>query len=99
MRCMRAKLARRASRDLEDIYSFGVERWGQDQAERYADDFWKAVGFIEAFPLASRLRTKIDPPVRVHPFGSHLIVYAILGEGLVILWVRHCRSDWANDPL
>ena len=42
---------------------------------------------------------EITPPVRVHPCGSHMIVYEINKLGVLILRVRHHRENWENDNL
>jgi len=49
-------------------------------------------------PEATREREDINPPVRIYPFGSHLIVYSIRpDQNIFVLRVRHAREDWAND--
>ena len=42
----------------------------------------------------ARERTEISPPVRIHPSGSHVIVYLIEeAENILIVRVRHGRED------
>ena len=49
-------------------------------------------------PKLARLRREIDPPVRIHPFGSHLIVYREDGsEGIFVIHVRHQRENWQEE--
>ncbi|HTN39584.1 MAG TPA: type II toxin-antitoxin system RelE/ParE family toxin [Asticcacaulis sp.] len=39
----------------------------------------------------------MDPPVRVHPYGSHVIIYRTDGEDIAILAVRYSRENWQED--
>jgi toxin ParE1/3/4 len=52
--------------------------------------------FLAANPRASLERDEFSPPVRLHPFGVHLVVYRIVGEEILILRVLHGRQDWAE---
>ena len=91
---MRLRLARRASRDLEAIHLAGIERFGSDQANRYLDGIWDKLSFLTENPLIAREREEIDPPIRAHPHGSHLLVYVTDGDELLVLRVAHGREDW-----
>ncbi|MEH3036398.1 MAG: type II toxin-antitoxin system RelE/ParE family toxin [Sphingomonas adhaesiva] len=79
------------------MYRDGLERHGVDQAEAYAAGFWETVAFLADFPRAARLRQEVDPPVRAHPYRSHLIVSEIEEDGIAILRIPHAREDWAAD--
>ena len=95
---MRPRLSVPAQTDVIDIYATGARLFGVAQADRYQDGLEAAFSFIADYPLASREREGTKRPVRVHPYKSHVIVYAVLPEGVVILRVRHGHEDWANDP-
>ncbi|WP_438985218.1 type II toxin-antitoxin system RelE/ParE family toxin [Aequoribacter sp.] len=42
-------------------------------------------------------RFELSPPVRVHPFRSHIIIYTQENNGdIFIVRVRHSREDWVN---
>jgi hypothetical protein len=46
-------------------------------------------------PKFARTRAEISPPVRIHPSGSHLIVFIERDEGgVLIIRVRHYRENW-----
>ncbi|MCA0338113.1 MAG: type II toxin-antitoxin system RelE/ParE family toxin, partial [Proteobacteria bacterium] len=41
---------------------------------------------------------EISPPVRIHPFKAHLVVYRIKEDGSVfVIRIRHSHEDWAAD--
>lgn len=94
---MPLRLSRRAGRDLDDIYNFGLDRWGEEQAESYLGGFWQTAAFIEEFPLAVRVREEVDPPIRGYRYKAHLILYDVNGDHVVIQRVANARSDWVND--
>lgn len=90
------RLTRKAEDDLIAIYRTGAEEFGVGQAERYFAALEEAFGFLAAYPRAARERREINPPVRAHLHKSHLIVYLIQGDDILILRVRHAREDWAH---
>ena len=88
------RLSRKAEEDILGIFITGAREFGIAQAERYHVDLEAAFAFLADYPRAARERTEINPPVRAHPRGSHVIVYEIDGDCIVILRVRHQREDW-----
>lgn len=97
---MTYRLSRQAEADLDDIYFAGARSFGLLQAQRYADGLARVLDFLAAHPRAARLRSEIDPPIRAHPYRSHLIVYEVDEQDeITILRVRHGREDWSSDPL
>ncbi len=82
-----------------DIYKFGAQAFGNDQADAYFASLETAFEFLASYPEAARLRTEIIPPVRCHPHGSHIIVYTDLAsETVTILRVRHAHENWDETP-
>jgi len=88
------KLTAAAARDLSNIYRHGFERFGKIQADRYYDMLMETLDVIAANPRIARERTEISPPVRIHPFVAHIIIYESIELGAIILRVRHRREDW-----
>ncbi len=97
---MSYRLTRRAELDLIGIYRFGAETFGLAQADSYHDRLEAMFRLLSEQPLLARERTEIDPPVRVHPCGSHVIVYVTTDDGdVLIVRVRHGSEDWESDEL
>jgi toxin ParE1/3/4 len=80
--------------DLDAIYSYGVENWGRGQARNYLEALEKLFGLLAEQPEIARERSEINPPVRVHPFRSHVVIYNLGPDECDILRVVHARSDW-----
>ncbi len=91
---MTFRLTRRAATDVVDIYVRGVVEFGARQAEAYHGELEVLFEFLAANPLAARERAEFRPPVRIHPFGAHVVVYVIESDDILIVRVLHGRSDW-----
>ena len=88
-------LSRAAEEDLIDILLGGAQQFGFIQAEKYHRLLEKAFLYLAENPFMARQRNELRPPVRVHPVGVHVILYAIKETGdIFIVRVRHGREDW-----
>jgi toxin ParE1/3/4 len=97
---MTFRLSNKAVEDIIQIWTVGVSNFGLAQAETYHDGLEAVFRFLSENPRAARLRLEISPPVRIHPFKVHLVVYEVGdNDEIVILRVRHGREDWVSDPL
>jgi len=77
----------------------GAETFGVAQAEAYFARVENTIELISVNPGIARKRFEIDPPVRIHPIGKHIIVYREEeGGGVLIIRVRHSREDWQSAP-
>ena len=92
------QLTRAASDDLVAIFLQGVERFGLRQADEYHDGLAATFAFLAEYPRAAREREEISPPVRIHRYKSHLVVYEVQADDCVlILRIRHGREDWLSE--
>ena len=92
------KLSRKAEEDVVDIFVEGVGLFGIAQAERYHSEFEECFRFIANNPEVARQRFELDPPIRVYPFGSHLVIYSVEpNNDVFIIRIRHGREDWSSD--
>lgn len=94
---MSYRVSRKAEEDIVELYLTGVRLFGVALAERYHEGLERAFEFVAAHPRAVRERTEIDPPVRIHPYNAHLVVYRTDTEGVLILRIRHGCEDWIGD--
>ncbi|WP_417230124.1 type II toxin-antitoxin system RelE/ParE family toxin [Brevundimonas sp.] len=95
----RFRLSGTARVDLKAIYRQGEEQFGLKRADAYSAGLITAFNLIADYPLLSRLRDEIPSPVRVHPYRSQVIVYAIDTTGVLILRIRHPHEDWIDNPV
>lgn len=85
-----------AERDLEGIWRYTSERWGEAQAERYIDGLWSVFQRLTLFPEMARLREEFTPPVRIHASGRHVVVYVDTAEHIDIIRVLGAQQDWVG---
>jgi len=53
----------------------------------------KLFDFLSEQPEIARLRGEFSPPVRIHPYGSHVIVYETVESELAIIRVLHDQRN------
>ncbi len=91
---MSFKLSGPADNDLFNIYVQGVLTFGQSQAEKYYAGLQDTFAFLAENPRAAAERQECRPPVRVHPHGSHVVVYRIEPWGIWIMRICHASENW-----
>ena len=97
---MRFSLSVEAEEDIVAIAEQGVLMFGSAQARRYHDELFAVLDLIAANPRMARERDEISPPVRIHPFKAHLVVYRIEeNEAIFVIRIRHGHEDWAGDSV
>ena len=79
--------------DLVDIWLYTFKEWGEQQADKCLDELDAAIELLADQPLICRERTELEPPVRIHHHGHHLIVYLALGDGINLVRVLHESMD------
>lgn len=82
-----------AQADLARIWRDGAESWDEARADHYVDGLFALFDLLARFPELAREPTELTPPVRIHPYGAHLIVYRAVGQGVEIVRVLHARQN------
>ena len=94
---MKVRFTNAAEADIAQINREGIRLFGPQQAQAYAGGLAQAFRLIGEFPHASPEREYMRRPVRVRAYGSHVIVYLVLEEYVLIVRIRHGREDWQED--
>lgn len=87
------KLTPEADKDLIEIYLYGFQNFGEAQAEKYFSDLEDCFQLLSEAPFICRERAEFTTPVRIHPHGRHLVVYAIRDDEVLIARVLHASRD------
>lgn len=85
-------LTKRAEADLFDVFLFGFEQFGARPAEIYAAELEHTFQLLADNPRMGREAESIAPGVRRHEHGSHVILYEISADGVLILALVHASS-------
>jgi toxin ParE1/3/4 len=83
-----------AENDLENIWHYTADNWSPVQADRYADALEAVFKLLVSMPGLARERQEFNPPVRIHPSASHVIVYRIEGDVLIVMRVLGAKQNW-----
>ncbi len=79
--------------DLEDIWAYGVERWGAGQAERYLRQVQRVIETVAEHPRQGRACDEIRPGYFKVPAGSHRVFYRLTTTGIEVVRILHQRMD------
>jgi toxin ParE1/3/4 len=95
---MHLRVSHAAREDMRNIHRHGEETFGLRQADAYAAGMVRAFRLIADYPLAARARAELPMEIRVQPYRSHVIIYAVRDTHIDLLRVRHALEDWIGDP-
>jgi toxin ParE1/3/4 len=86
-------IATAAKDDLQDIYQYGLRRWGKAQSDSYLtaleDQFWS----LTEQPLMGVERPELLAHTRSLPVQSHILFYRVASNKVEIMRVLHGRQD------
>ncbi|MTH80135.1 type II toxin-antitoxin system RelE/ParE family toxin [Paracoccus aestuariivivens] len=89
------RLTSQAEADLEEIWLYGESEWSAAQADRYVDGLMAVLNLLCDMPGIARERMEFRPLVRIHPSGSHLIIYRMEeGGNLDVLRILGGCQNW-----
>jgi toxin ParE1/3/4 len=93
---MTYRTTKRADEDIIDLYVRGVQDFGNVAAERYIDGLFSTFEMLAENPHMARERGELNPPVRLHPYGSHIVAYVPRDHEILIVRVLHNRRNWQS---
>jgi toxin ParE1/3/4 len=86
-------LSPEAAADLHDIFNYSTETWGLQQAKQYRTELHAGLRLIADQPEIGLSRPEFGPDVRSRRIGSHVGIYKIIDDKLMILRFLHHRQD------
>jgi toxin ParE1/3/4 len=78
-----------AQSDLRAIVRFTAEKWGVEQALRYASDMQTFFQLLADNSGIGRACDAISPGLRRHVQGKHVVFYRLKTEGIRIVRILH----------
>jgi toxin ParE1/3/4 len=89
----RLTVASAADIDLTSISQYAAATWGEEQADRSVQRIVDALAHLVQFPELGRTREDIEPGLRGHPVGQHIVYYSVTDDELIVRRVVHRRRD------
>lgn len=86
---LRLVLSPKASRDVDDIWNFSARTWSVAQADQHIDGLRDLLKLLCDTPGLARLRRDIEPPIRLFPCRSHVIIFRSDPPMLDVLRLLH----------
>ena len=93
---MSYKLSNLAQNDLSQIWLYTLNKWSLTQADRYYEDLLKGISVICSNPAIGKSISEIKETHRVFKIKSHLIVYKVNQELILVDRILHKRMDIEN---
>ena len=83
----------KALTDLDEIWDYTVETWGEEQAERYLRSINESFRKIADNPSLGRSCEGIREGYRKRGVGRHVIFYRTIDGGVDVVRILHERMD------
>lgn len=87
------RVSKKAQSDIRDIGLYTQQQWGKEQRRAYLSGMQTRFERLSENSLLAAERTEFTPPVRIHPYEKHLIVYIVQGGDILIVRVLHESMD------
>ncbi|MGE4064644.1 MAG: type II toxin-antitoxin system RelE/ParE family toxin [Rhodospirillaceae bacterium] len=87
------RLSPAAERDLEQIWLYTRQQWGQMQAERYIDMLESALAELAAAPQGAAACDHIRRGYCRRYIEHHAIYFQITAYGIAVIRILHERAD------
>ncbi len=87
------RLTPAAERDLEAIWTYTVQQWGIDQANRYIDFMTAMFAELARSPKTAPTCDHIRPGYRRRSIERHMIYFRTTNYGIAVVRILHDRMD------
>ncbi len=88
------ELSKRAQTDIRKVARYGALRFGSTQTNNYVHGLWQQFRTLAEFPGVGLVTPSTRyPGCRRFGYGSHLIIYSVEPDRIVIRRVLHAGSD------
>ncbi len=90
---MSYRLSRKAQEDIEGIYIYSYENFGEEQADIYYNGLERSLRLLGDSPMYGRPAAEYAPELRRLEYGSHVIFYLPEERMAFIVRVLHGSMD------
>ena len=89
-------LTRNAKTDLQEIWNYTFEVWGEPQADEYIFEFFSRFEWLSKQPKIGKHRPEINAGYYSFPQAEHVIFYEIINDGIAVIGIPHQSMDIDN---
>lgn len=89
-------VAPRAQRDIRNIRVYGLNQWGEAQADAYHTALTKGFERLQDHPLIGKARDDLRAGLRSWPVEHHVLYYRIKDDVIEVVRILHERADPAR---
>lgn len=86
-------LTPRARRDLDEIWDYSRNRWGEARAEAYLRRLSRDMRTVAEAPGLGRAADEVRRGYRRLPSGSHVVFYRVTDTGIAVIRILHERMN------
>ena len=86
-------VSKAANTDIRRIARYTQDTWGKDQRRRYLEGLNEKFEILAEMPELAAERCDFRPPVRIHHYEKHLIIYVIIDSEILIVRVLHQNQN------
>ena len=90
----RYRLTRKADRDIENHYEYGIRNFGLDKAQIYILDMHERFVTLADNPVLGRGAKELSKNLRRLEYGAHVIFYLPEDSGVLIVRVLRKEMDF-----
>lgn len=83
-----------AQADLDDIWDYSAERWGEQRAESYVREIWEVVAAVAADYRRGRACDDVRPGYWRCSAGRHVLFYRLRAARVEIVRILHQSMDF-----
>jgi len=93
------ELSPKALADLDSIWKYTVENWGEARSEAYVRGINAALEMVAANPRMARDAGSVRPGLLKYYVGSHVIFFRLNDKRIVVSRILHARMDFPRHLL
>jgi len=86
-------ISKRAEKDLQEIWRWSCEQFGEAQADRYLDELDGGIRACGSDPEDGKQRDDVRPGYRSKLVRKHVVFYTVSGDNVLIQRVLHGSMD------
>ena len=86
-------LSKEAKKDIDDIWDYTFDNWGELQADKYTTELENRFEWLTENPHLGEKRDEVKEGYLSYFQGSHTIFYRQTKDGIEILGIPHQNED------